>query len=82
MCIDKIFCKDDECETNGLDTITVVEDYYTGYNLAIINNEETNEDKGTVNDPSAGKVTPSNTTSIERCVPKMSLNNVFILGVD
>ena len=82
MCIDKIFGKDNECETDNIDTIEVIEDGYTGYNPVIINDEKTNKYEGTVNDPSVGEVTLSNTTSIEQCVPKMFLNNVFMLGVD
>ena len=82
MCTTKIFGNDDEQETDCLDTIEVIEDDYNGYNPIIINDEEMNEDEVTVNNDNTGEVTQSDTSSTERCVPKMALNNVFILGVD
>ena len=47
-----------------------------------IDNEETNEDEVTARDSNISEVSQSNMSSTKWCVPKMALNNVFILEVD
>ena len=75
MCITNIFGNDDDDKTDDLDTIEVIEDGYNGYNPIAIVDDENNDEEDTV-------INTSNTSSIERCVSKMSLSNVFLLGVD
>ena len=43
---------------------------------------KTNVDEVTVSDSNIGEDSQSNTRYTEQCVPKMALNNLFILGVD
>ena len=70
MCITNMFGKDDDDKTDDLDTIEVIEDDYNGYNTIAIVNDENNDEEDTV-------INTSNTSSIEQCVSKMSLSNIF-----
>ena len=76
-CMNKMFGKDEEAKTDHLQTVEVIEDDYNGYNPTV-NEEDANEDKVTDSNGTTGRDGPS----AARCVPKMALGNIFILGVD
>ena len=75
--MNQMFGKDEESKTDHLQTVEVIEDDYNGYNPTV-DEEDANEDKvNTSNSTTGGDGLPA-----ARCVHKMALGNIFILGVD